>query len=186
MRVAIGGTIGGTLMNRRGGRVGRRGTRPGAPPPRPFTTAGTRDSVGARHLPHAISLSGVAYAANKSIGAAASRVPDCPCAQDAARISRYGGVPYLACHLVLPLTRRHAHAARVYSNTQARRYSGATTVCGKLGYTRDCAVLGRATDQCGKKRHTCNRWPTGCAHRLCLPAVQHQIGGPARVRDTNR
>ena len=164
------------------------------PTPRPFvpplelgrTGAGERRrSWELRHLPHAISLSGVAYAANKSIGAAASRVPDCPCAQDArAHFTVPGtGIYNLAACC---LSRRHAHAARVYSNTQARRYSGATTVCGKLGYTRDCAVLGRATDQCGKKRHTCNRWPTGCAHRLCLPAVQHQIGGPARVRDTNR
>lgn len=78
MRVAIGGTIGGTLRESpfarapgvhagvpRRGRARHRDRLP---------TAGTRDSVGARHLPHAISLSGVAYAANKSIGAAASRV----------------------------------------------------------------------------------------------------------------
>ena len=74
---------------------------------------------------------------------------------------------------MLPLT----HTRRVDSYTSSTVQRGDNS----MRCTRYCAV-GQPPNM--RKEETL--WPTGCAHRLCPPAVQHQIGGPAHVRDTNR
>ena len=78
-------------------------------------------------------------------------------------------------------------ASRHASSLQLHKLDG---TAGRQQYAvnsgiHETAPWGSSTDH-AERRDACDRWPTGRAHRLCLPAVQHQIGGPARVRDTNR